>query len=130
MNYVPVVDAGINSTNFLGTKDAAGQEVKKDLSTLRYIALSNWAHDAFLESSSSKSQNDCNTDVPESSGNTNPTTTSTIPPADQVETLTVESPIPTASSPVPTACFTDSQEPSNILGVTTNSKESNGVKAD
>nr|GFB64488.1 putative ribonuclease H-like domain-containing protein [Tanacetum cinerariifolium] len=160
MNYVPVVDAGTNSTNFLGTKDAAGQEVKKDISTLRYIALPNWAHDAFLESSSSKSQDDCNTDVPESSGNTNPTTTSTIPPADQVETLTVESPIPTAILPVPTACFTDSQEPSSetrliskrvsnqektpsldniltltnrfkdILGVTINSEESNGVEAD
>nr|GEV49203.1 copia protein [Tanacetum cinerariifolium] len=118
------------------------------------------AHDAFLESSSSKSQDDCNTDVPETSGNTNPTATSTIPLADQVETLTVESPIPTASSPVPTDCFTNSQEPSsetrliskrvanqvetpsldniltltnrfeNILGVTTNSEESNGVEAD
>nr|GEU81705.1 RNA-directed DNA polymerase, eukaryota, reverse transcriptase zinc-binding domain protein [Tanacetum cinerariifolium] len=160
MNYVPVVDAGINSTNFLGTKDAAGQEVKKDVSTLRYIALPNWAHDAFLESSSSKSQDDWNTDVLESSENTNPTATSTIPPADQVETLTVESPIPTASSPVLTACFTDSQEPSSetrlilkrvanqeetpsldniltltnrfedILRVTTNSEESNEVEAD
>nr|GFA29954.1 retrovirus-related Pol polyprotein from transposon TNT 1-94 [Tanacetum cinerariifolium] len=112
MNYVPVVDTGTNSTNFLGTKDVACQEVEKDVSTLRYIALPNWAHDAFLESSSSKSQDDCNTNVPESSGNTNPTATSTIPPTDQVETLTVESPIPTASSPVPTDCFTDSQEPS------------------
>nr|GEX27163.1 retrovirus-related Pol polyprotein from transposon TNT 1-94 [Tanacetum cinerariifolium] len=33
-------------------------------------------------------------------------------------------------SPVPTACFTDSQEPSNNLGVTTNSDESNRVEAD
>nr|GEZ52041.1 ribonuclease H-like domain, reverse transcriptase, RNA-dependent DNA polymerase [Tanacetum cinerariifolium] len=160
MNYVLVVDAGTNSTNFSGTKDAAGQEVKKDVSILRYIAPPNWAHDAFLESSSNKSQDDCNTDVPESSGNTNPIATSTIPPADQVETLTVESLIPTASSPVPTTCFTDSQEPSSkirliskrvanqeetpsldiiltltnrfedILRVTTNSKESNGVEAD
>nr|GFB42464.1 hypothetical protein [Tanacetum cinerariifolium] len=53
-------------------------------------------HDAFLESSSSKSQDNCNTDVPKSNGNTNPTATLTIPSADQVETLTVESPIPTA----------------------------------
>nr|GEX15037.1 putative ribonuclease H-like domain-containing protein [Tanacetum cinerariifolium] len=30
MNYVPVVVAGTNSTNFSGTKDAASQEVKKD----------------------------------------------------------------------------------------------------
>nr|GFB20953.1 ribonuclease H-like domain-containing protein [Tanacetum cinerariifolium] len=51
MNYVPV-DAGTNSTNFSGTKDVANQEVKKDVSSLRYIILPNWAHDALLESSS------------------------------------------------------------------------------
>nr|GEV94862.1 putative ribonuclease H-like domain-containing protein [Tanacetum cinerariifolium] len=143
-----------------GTKDAASQEVKKDVSSLRYIALPNWVHDTLLESSSSKPQDVCSTDVPESSGNLNPTATLTNPPTDQMETLTVETPIPTVSSPVPTACFTDSQEPSsdtrliskrvanqvetpsldNILtltnrfedihGVTTNSDESNGVEAD
>nr|GEU67030.1 putative ribonuclease H-like domain-containing protein [Tanacetum cinerariifolium] len=43
---------GTNSTNFSGTKDAANQEVKKDVSSLRYMALPNWAHDALLESSS------------------------------------------------------------------------------
>nr|GEZ46713.1 hypothetical protein [Tanacetum cinerariifolium] len=32
---------------------------------------------------------------------------------DQLETLTVETPIPTVSSPVPTACFTDFQKPSS-----------------
>nr|GFA14344.1 hypothetical protein [Tanacetum cinerariifolium] len=77
-----------------------------------------------------------------------------------METLTVESPIPTVSSPVPTVYSTDSQEPSSdarliskrvanqeetpsldnilsltnrfedILGVITNSEESNGVEAD
>nr|GEW68741.1 putative ribonuclease H-like domain-containing protein [Tanacetum cinerariifolium] len=159
INYVPV-DAGINSTNLSGTKDAASQEVKKDLSSLRYIALPNWVHDALLESSSSKPQDDCSTDVPESSGNTNPTATSTNPSTDQIETLIVETPIPTVSSLVPTACFTESQEPSSdtrlisksvanqvetpsldniltltnrfedILEVTTNSDESNGVEAD
>nr|GFA79266.1 hypothetical protein [Tanacetum cinerariifolium] len=111
INYVPV-DAGINSTNLSGTKDAASQEVKKDVSSLRYIALPNWVHDALLESSSSKPQDDCSTDVPESSGNSNPTTTSTNPPVDQLETLIVETPIPTVSSPVPTACLNDSPEPS------------------
>nr|GFB67111.1 hypothetical protein [Tanacetum cinerariifolium] len=149
-----------NSTNISGTKDAANQEVKKDVSSLRYIALPNWVHDALLESSSSKPQDDCSSDVPESSGNTNPTATSTNPPADQLETLTVETPIPTISSPIPTACFTDSSKPSSdarliskrvvnqvetlsldniltlanqfedILGVTTNSDEPNGVEAD
>nr|GFB31690.1 retrovirus-related Pol polyprotein from transposon TNT 1-94 [Tanacetum cinerariifolium] len=53
MNYVPV-DAGTNSTNLSGTKDAANQEVKKDESSLRYIVLPNWAHDALLESTPSK----------------------------------------------------------------------------
>nr|GFB91229.1 hypothetical protein [Tanacetum cinerariifolium] len=143
-----------------GTKDAASQEVKKDVSYLRYIALPNWVHDAPLESSSSKPQDDCSTDVPERSGNYNSTATSTNPSADQIETLTVEIPIFTISSPVPTACFTDSQEPSSdtrliskrvanqvetpsldniltltnrfedILIVTTNSDESNAVEAD
>nr|GEV43947.1 retrovirus-related Pol polyprotein from transposon TNT 1-94 [Tanacetum cinerariifolium] len=98
--------------------------------------------------------------VPNSSGNTNPTASTSNPPADQIETLTVESLIPTVSSPVLTACLTDSQEPSsdarliskrvanqvetpsldNILTLTnrfedilrgiTNSDESNGVEAD
>nr|GEX84705.1 putative ribonuclease H-like domain-containing protein [Tanacetum cinerariifolium] len=77
-----------------------------------------------------------------------------------LKTLTVETPIPTASSPVLTVCFSDSQEPSSatrlilkrvtnqeeipsldniltltnqfedILGDTSNSKESNGVEVD
>nr|GEW12090.1 hypothetical protein [Tanacetum cinerariifolium] len=155
MNYVPV-DAGKNSTNLSGTKDAASQKVKKDVYSLRYIALPNWVHDALLESSSSKPQEDCSTDVPERSGNCNPTATLTNPS----ETLTVETPIPTVSSPVPTACLNDSPEPSSdtrliskkvanqeetpsldniltltnrfedILGVTTNSVDSDGVEAD
>nr|GEV96090.1 retrovirus-related Pol polyprotein from transposon TNT 1-94 [Tanacetum cinerariifolium] len=60
-----------------GAKDATSQEVKKDASSLRYIALPNWAHDALLEFSS------------------------------------MESLIPSVSSPVPTAYSTDSQEPSS-----------------
>nr|GEX31139.1 copia protein [Tanacetum cinerariifolium] len=114
MNYVPV-DVGTNSTNLSGTEDAASQEVKKDVSSLRYIAFPNWVHDALLESSSSKPQDDCSTDVPESSGNCNPTATSTNPLADQMETLTVENPIPTVSSPVLTAFLNDSLEPSTRL---------------
>nr|GEX49525.1 putative ribonuclease H-like domain-containing protein [Tanacetum cinerariifolium] len=153
-------DGGTNSTNLSGTKDAARQEVKKDISSLRYIALLNWVHDALLESSSSKPQDDCSTDVPKSSGNSNPTATSTNPLADQMESLTVETPIPAVSLPVLTACFTDSQDPSSdtrliskrvanqvetpsldniltmtnqfedILRVTTNLDELNGVEAD
>nr|GEV74710.1 hypothetical protein [Tanacetum cinerariifolium] len=53
------------STNFSGTKDASSQEVKKDVSSLRYIALPNWVHDVLLESSSSKPQDGCSPEVPE-----------------------------------------------------------------
>nr|GEY73069.1 hypothetical protein [Tanacetum cinerariifolium] len=121
MNYVPV-DAGTNSTNLLGTKDATIQEVKKEVSSLRYIALPNWVHDALLESSSNseqfrnpkgKPQDGCSPEVPEGSGNINPTAFITNPIADQIETLTVETSIPTVSSPVPTACLNDSPEPSS-----------------
>nr|GFA34573.1 retrovirus-related Pol polyprotein from transposon TNT 1-94 [Tanacetum cinerariifolium] len=107
-----------------GTKYAASQEVKKDVSSLRYIALPNWVHDALLESSS------------------------------------METPIPTVCSPLPTACLNDSLEPlsdtrliskrvashvetpslyniltltnrfEGILRVTTHSVDSDGVEAD
>nr|GFC95009.1 retrovirus-related Pol polyprotein from transposon TNT 1-94 [Tanacetum cinerariifolium] len=112
LNYVPVVDAGTNSTNLLGTKDAASQDVKKDVSSLRYIALPNWVHDALLESTSSNAQDTCKADAPESSGNPNPTASTKNPQADLMETLAVETLIPTVSLPVPTACLNDSQEPS------------------
>nr|GEU69458.1 uncharacterized mitochondrial protein AtMg00810-like [Tanacetum cinerariifolium] len=130
MNYVPVVVAGTNSTNFSGTKDAASQEVKKDVSSLRKIALPNWVHDALLESSSSKPQDDCSTDVFESSGNSNPTATSTNPSVDQMETLTVETSIPTIKTPSLDNILTLINRFEDILGVTTNSNESNGVEAD
>nr|GEW32901.1 hypothetical protein [Tanacetum cinerariifolium] len=108
MNYVPVVVAGTSSTNFSGTKDVASQDVKKDVSSLRYIALPNWFHEAHLESFISNAQDTCNVVAPESSGISNPTATLKNPPADQMETLTMESAIPTVSSPVPTACLDDS----------------------
>nr|GEY23262.1 hypothetical protein [Tanacetum cinerariifolium] len=151
MNYNPVV---------VENKSNASQEVKKDVSSLRYIALLNWAHDALLEFSSSKPQDHYSTEVPEGSGKPNPTASTLNPLADQIETLTLETPIPTVSSPVPTAYSTDSQEPSSdarliskrvanqeetpsldnilslinrfedILRVTSNSDESYGVEAD
>nr|GEV80966.1 hypothetical protein [Tanacetum cinerariifolium] len=82
-----------------GTKDATSQEVKKNVSSLRYIALPNWVHDALLESSSSKHQDHCSTEVPEGSGNSNPTASTSNPPADPMEILTVETPIPTVIKP-------------------------------
>nr|GEV42876.1 hypothetical protein [Tanacetum cinerariifolium] len=87
INYVPVVVAGTSSTNISGTKDVASQAVKKDVSSLRYIALPNWFHEAHIETSNdtirnsdahddSQKEQDCNADVPESSGISNPTATS------------------------------------------------------
>nr|GFC01896.1 hypothetical protein [Tanacetum cinerariifolium] len=64
------------------------------------------------ESTSCKAQDTCKSDAPESSGNLNPTASTTNPLANQMETLTVETPIPIVISPVSTDCFTDSQEPS------------------
>nr|GEW40259.1 hypothetical protein [Tanacetum cinerariifolium] len=155
-----VVVAGTNSTNFSGTKEVTGQDVKKDVSSLRYIALLNWFHEAHLVSSTSNAQNACSVDAPESSGNSNPTATSTNLSADLMERLAVETLIPTVSSPVPTACLDDSLQLSSnssliskrvtsqddtpsldniltltnrfedILGVTTNTDDSNGVEAD
>nr|GFD31434.1 hypothetical protein [Tanacetum cinerariifolium] len=127
---------------------------------LRYIVLPNWAHDALLESYSSKPHDESSSQVPKGSGNPNPTAPSSNPPTDQIETLTVESPILIVSSPVPTACLNDSLEPSSearliskrvanqeetpsldnilsltnrfedILRVTTSSDEAIGVEAD
>nr|GFC59470.1 ribonuclease H-like domain-containing protein [Tanacetum cinerariifolium] len=112
------------------------------------------------ESSSSKPQDRCSLEVPKGSRNTNPTASTSNPPAEQMETLIVEIPIPNVSSPVPTACLNDSTEPSSdarliskrvtnqeetpsldnilsqtnrfedILGVTTSSDEAIRVKAD
>nr|GEY31664.1 ribonuclease H-like domain-containing protein [Tanacetum cinerariifolium] len=106
----------------LGIKDAASQDVKKDVSSLRYIALPNWFHEAHLEFSTSNAQDACNADAPESSENSNPTATTKNPPTNQMETLTVESAIPTVSSLVPTACLEISPE--------TTSGDTNGVEAD
>nr|GEZ89106.1 putative reverse transcriptase, RNA-dependent DNA polymerase [Tanacetum cinerariifolium] len=160
MNYVPVVVAGTNSNNFLGTKEAVGQDVKKDVSSLSYIVLLNWFHEAHLESSTSNAQDTCSADAPESSGNSNPTATSINPLADHIDTLAVETLITTVSSPVLTACLNDSLEPSSdkrliskrvtsqddtpsldniltstnrfedILRVTSNTDDTNGVEAD
>nr|GFD41351.1 ribonuclease H-like domain-containing protein [Tanacetum cinerariifolium] len=103
MNYVPVVVAGTSSTNISGTKDIASQAMKKDVSSLRYIALPNWFHEAHMETRNGDAPVGCNADDPESSGISNPTATSKVPLAEQVEVvipLTVETKIPSVSSPV------------------------------
>nr|GFC66434.1 hypothetical protein [Tanacetum cinerariifolium] len=98
--------------------------------------------------------------VPEGSGNHNSTASTFSPSAEQIETLTVESPITTSSLPVPTTCLNDSSETSSearlvskrvahqeespsldntlsltkwfddILGVSTSSDDIIGVEAD
>nr|GEW17751.1 hypothetical protein [Tanacetum cinerariifolium] len=143
-----------------GIKEAAGQDVIKEVSSLRYIVLPNWFYKAHLEYSTSNAQDAYNADAPESSGNSNPTATSTNPSADHMETLAVETLIPTFSFPVPTTCLNDSLEPSSdtrliskrvtsqddtpsldniltltnrfedIFRVTTNTDDTNGVEAD
>nr|GFC02466.1 hypothetical protein [Tanacetum cinerariifolium]GFC03847.1 hypothetical protein [Tanacetum cinerariifolium] len=113
MNYVPMVSAGTHSTNFLGTKDASRQEVKKDVSSLRYIYLPNWVHDALLKSTSGNAQDTWKADAPESSGNLNPTAFTINPQVDPMETLAMETLIPTVSFPVPTTCLNDSPKPSS-----------------
>nr|GEY37913.1 putative ribonuclease H-like domain-containing protein [Tanacetum cinerariifolium] len=79
--------------------DVASQDVKKDVSSLRYIALPNWFHEAHMETRNSDAPDGGNADDPESSGISNPTATSKVPSADQVEpavSLTVESENPTS----------------------------------
>ncbi|GKG35879.1 ribonuclease H-like domain-containing protein, partial [Tanacetum coccineum] len=46
MNYVPVVVAGSSSTNNSGTQEDVKETVKEKESPLRFIALTNWFHEA------------------------------------------------------------------------------------
>nr|GEU32497.1 hypothetical protein [Tanacetum cinerariifolium] len=99
MNYVPVVVAGTSSTNI-----SAHMETSND--TIR----NSDAQDAFQK------EQDCNADIPESSGISNPTATSKVPSDDQVEpvvSLTVKSKIHTVTSSVPTVCLDISPESSS-----------------
>ncbi|GJY02534.1 hypothetical protein Tco_0360686 [Tanacetum coccineum] len=119
MNYVPVVVAGTSSTNISGTKEGDNQAVQENVSSLRFIALPNWFHEAQMTSSNESLRNcdaqdespkeqDSNSGVSESSGNTNPTATTKDITADQVEPVlssTMETIVPTVSSSVPTGCL-------------------------
>ncbi|GJU78077.1 putative ribonuclease H-like domain-containing protein [Tanacetum coccineum] len=141
MNYVPVVVAGTSSTNISGTKEDANQAVKDNVSSLRFIALPNWFHDAHMETSNDSVRNseanddpqkeqDGTADVSESSGNTNPTASSKDSLADQVEPVlspTVEFEVPTVSSPVPTGSTNvlDSESPELPASPTVETDKSN-----
>nr|GEY48916.1 putative ribonuclease H-like domain-containing protein [Tanacetum cinerariifolium] len=140
MNYVPVVVTETSSINILGTKDIASQAVKKDVSSLRYIALPNWFHEAHLETSNdtirntdaqddSQKEQDCNIDVLESNGISNPTTTSKVSSTDQVEpaiSLIVEYDILTIR------VFSQKETPSlgNALSLSNRFEDTFGVEAD
>ncbi|GJV83904.1 putative ribonuclease H-like domain-containing protein [Tanacetum coccineum] len=121
MNYVPVVVAGTSSTNISGTKEDANQAVKENVSSLRFISLPNWFHEAHMETSNDSVRNseakddtpkeqDSTVDVLESSGNTNPTATSKDPLTDHVEAVLspiVETEVPIVSSSIHTATTKD-----------------------
>nr|GEV62749.1 hypothetical protein [Tanacetum cinerariifolium] len=95
--------------------DVASQAVKKNMSSLRYIALLNWLPEAHIETRNSDS---CNADEPKSSRISNSTATSKVPSVKQMEpvvSLTVETEIPTFSSPVPTVCLDISSEISSDI---------------
>nr|GEX08439.1 retrovirus-related Pol polyprotein from transposon TNT 1-94 [Tanacetum cinerariifolium] len=103
----------LNTLDHLGKFDAKGDE-----GYFIGYSMSNKAfrlHEVHMESSTSNAQDACNADALESNGISNPTATSTNPPVDHMETLTVETLIPTVSSPVPTACLDDSLEPSRNM---------------
>nr|GEU59945.1 hypothetical protein [Tanacetum cinerariifolium] len=69
----------------VGTKDVAIQDVKKDVSSLRYIALPNWFHGAHMDTRNCDAPDGYNADVPKNSRISNPTASSKVPSADQVE---------------------------------------------
>ncbi|GJS25728.1 uncharacterized mitochondrial protein-like protein [Tanacetum coccineum] len=54
MNYVRVVVAGTSSTHISGTKEDA---LKENVSSLRYIALPNWFHEAQMATSNDSTRN-------------------------------------------------------------------------
>nr|GFA14851.1 hypothetical protein [Tanacetum cinerariifolium] len=90
------------------TKDAASQEMKKDVSSLRYIALPNWIHEVHLESSSSQPQDTCNSNEPESSGNFNESNGVEADVSNMETTIT--------ASPTPTLRIHKDHPKSQIIG--------------
>nr|GFA15373.1 retrovirus-related Pol polyprotein from transposon TNT 1-94 [Tanacetum cinerariifolium] len=121
-----------------GMKDTTSQDVKKVVSSLRYIALLNWFHDAHLESSTSNAQDACNADAPESSGNSNLTATSKNPwlikydsPEPSSDTRLISKRVTSQDDTLSLDnILTLSNKFEDILRVTTNTGDTNGVEAD
>nr|GEX66836.1 hypothetical protein [Tanacetum cinerariifolium] len=121
MNYAPVVVAGTSSTNISGTKEDVHQAMKEKESPLRFIALPNWFHEVQMATSNKaakkddaipdnnspqKEQQEVNGDkeVPESSRNSNPTSSSKVSTNNSFELASssiVETKVPTVNSLVP-----------------------------
>ncbi|GJY95571.1 putative ribonuclease H-like domain-containing protein [Tanacetum coccineum] len=83
-----------SSTNISGTKEDANQAVKDNVSSLKFIALPNWFHDAHMETFNDSVRNSEANDDPQKEQD-------------------VESEVPTVSSPVPTVSTNvlDSESP-------------------
>nr|GEW39707.1 putative ribonuclease H-like domain-containing protein [Tanacetum cinerariifolium] len=111
-----------SSTNISGIKEDVHQAIKEKESPLRFIALPNSFHEAQMATSNAavteddtipdnnapqKEQEEVNGDkeVPESSGNSNPTASTKVSTNDSFElasSSTVETKVPTVSTHVPT----------------------------
>nr|GEU93204.1 ribonuclease H-like domain-containing protein [Tanacetum cinerariifolium] len=123
MNYVPIVVAETYSTNISGLEEDVHQDMKEKESLespLRFIALPNLFHEAQMATSNAgamkddaipdnnapqKEQEKVNEDkeVPESSGNSNPTGSTKVSTNDSFElasSLTVETKVSTVNTPV------------------------------
>ncbi|GJT08937.1 putative ribonuclease H-like domain-containing protein [Tanacetum coccineum] len=105
MNYVPVVVAGTSSTNISGTIKDIQVAMKEMESPLRFLALTNWFHEAHEATSNVAVEKEVNGEVSKSSGNSLPIASKDIlsnesfkPPSSP----TVETTIPTASLAIPT----------------------------
>nr|GFB28658.1 ribonuclease H-like domain, reverse transcriptase, RNA-dependent DNA polymerase [Tanacetum cinerariifolium] len=99
-----------------GIRPIGTKWVLKNKKDERGIVIKNKArlfHEAHMESSNNDAQDACNADVSESIGIFNPTATSKSPPAEQMESLTIESKFPTVSSPVLTVFLDTSPKTSS-----------------
>nr|GEY83690.1 putative ribonuclease H-like domain-containing protein [Tanacetum cinerariifolium] len=104
----------LNTLDNLGKFEAKGDEgyfIGYSMSSKAFRVQILLTFQAHLESSTSNAQDTFSADAPESNGNSNLTATSTNPSANHMETLAVETLIPTVSSPVLTACLNNSPKP-------------------
>nr|GEU99248.1 hypothetical protein [Tanacetum cinerariifolium] len=122
INYVPIIVAGTSSTNILGTKKDVHQAVKEKESPLRFIALTNWFHEAQMTSSNTAASKDDaipvnnapqqeqqkvngDKEVLKSSENSNPTASTKVSTNESFElasSSTVETEVSTVNTPIPT----------------------------